>query len=365
MADRDPIEHEVKCWPGPFAEVRARRKPWELRKNDRDYRTDDYLTQREWSPDAEDYTGEVERHRIGWMLEGPAFGLPAGYVIFTLDEVCAAAAHQAHDREAGDLDLYDEKVQAGIDWTMRQWGRALGLTTWTQGDGSESVEGDVHAEIHTILVDAGLRDEWTSEMASLPCSVGGEADLQLLSEIISDDEIARIHGHANFGPTMTPRDVVNDGVRKTAVGYHCGHTQFCILREHGLITKPRGMSYDVALTKKGKKYARCLSIFRQPEGRGEAANGPDEALFWFLKVLNAVGGEVPAGDGYSVVAAFCDDRGDDDDTYNISEAAGWSRTTHSGWGDGNATVSITDAGRAVLWEAQAQRRAPNAAGVTK
>jgi hypothetical protein len=69
--------------------------------------------------------------------------------------------------ERDTLDLYDEKVQEGISWTMRQWGEALGLTTWTQGDGSESVEGDVGAEIHTILVDAGLRDPETNEMARL------------------------------------------------------------------------------------------------------------------------------------------------------------------------------------------------------
>lgn len=78
-----------------------------------------------------------------------------------------------------------------------------------------------------------------------------------VSSIISDAEVIRVHGHANFG-AMTPREVVNDGVRKAAVGYHTGHTQFSILREHGLITKPRGMSYDVNLTKKGKRYARAL-----------------------------------------------------------------------------------------------------------
>lgn len=78
-----------------------------------------------------------------------------------------------------------------------------------------------------------------------------------LAEIVSDDEIAKVHGYANFG-AMTPREVVNDGVRKTAVGYHCGHTQFTILREHGLITKPPAGSYDANLTKKGKAYARVL-----------------------------------------------------------------------------------------------------------
>lgn len=78
-----------------------------------------------------------------------------------------------------------------------------------------------------------------------------------LAAIISDEEIARVHGHANFG-SMPPRQVVNDGVRKVAVGYHCGSTQFSILRDHGLITKPRGHSYDVNLTKKGKAYGRVL-----------------------------------------------------------------------------------------------------------
>jgi len=68
---------------------------------------------------------------------------------------------------ADELDLYDDKVQEGISWAMRQWGEALGLTTWTQGDGSESVEGDVGAEIHTILVDAGLRCPETNAMATL------------------------------------------------------------------------------------------------------------------------------------------------------------------------------------------------------
>ena len=78
------------------------------------------------------------------------------------------------------------------------------------------------------------------------------------SEIISDAEIIRVHANANFG-AMSPREVVDDGVRKTAVGYHCGHTQFTILREHGLITRPRGTSYDANLTKKGKRYARALA----------------------------------------------------------------------------------------------------------
>lgn len=88
----------------------------------------------------------------------------------------APAAPQAAG--AGEIDLYDDKVQAGIAWTMRQWGETLGLKTWTQGDGSESVEGDVGAEIHTILVDAGLRDPETNEMASLRAQPQAREDAQ-------------------------------------------------------------------------------------------------------------------------------------------------------------------------------------------
>ena len=85
---------------------------------------------------------------------------------------------------ADDLDLYDYKVQEGISWAMRQWGEALGLTTWTQGDGSESVEGDVGAEIHTILVDAGLRCPETNAMATLAAPMEAVAWREKMARII-------------------------------------------------------------------------------------------------------------------------------------------------------------------------------------
>lgn len=87
-------------------------------------------------------------------------------------------------------------------------------------------------------------------------------------EIISDEEIARVHAHANFG-AMSPREVVNEGVRKTAVGYHCGSTQLHILLEHGLATKPRLGSSDISLTKKGKAYGRSIYRVTTP-ARAEA-----------------------------------------------------------------------------------------------
>ena len=66
-------------------------------------------------------------------------------------------------------------------------------------------------------------------------------------DIISDEEIERVHANANFG-SMGKRQVVNQGVLKCASGYSQGYTSKQIIREHGLVTK------DYRLTKKGKRY---------------------------------------------------------------------------------------------------------------
>lgn len=67
-------------------------------------------------------------------------------------------------------------------------------------------------------------------------------------EIISDEEIDRVHANANFGPTLTKRQVVDQAVLKSASGYYHGHTSTQIITEHGLINK-KGK-----LTKKGQEY---------------------------------------------------------------------------------------------------------------
>jgi len=80
--------------------------------------------------------------------------------------------------------------------------------------------------------------------------------MKTVQEIISDADVARVHGHANFGRWM-PRDVIADGVLKYAYGYTGGYTQLTILREHGLIRAPKPGSYYSTLTKKGQEYLRA------------------------------------------------------------------------------------------------------------
>ena len=66
-------------------------------------------------------------------------------------------------------------------------------------------------------------------------------------EIITDEEIEKIHGNANFGG-MSKRDVVNQAVLKCASGYYQGSTSTRIITEHDLID----VKYN--LTTKGKMY---------------------------------------------------------------------------------------------------------------
>ncbi len=65
--------------------------------------------------------------------------------------------------------------------------------------------------------------------------------------IISDTDINRVHGRANFG-AQSKRSVVNEGVLKCASGYHVGSTAKEILKTHQLITD------EYELTAKGRQY---------------------------------------------------------------------------------------------------------------
>ena len=66
-------------------------------------------------------------------------------------------------------------------------------------------------------------------------------------DIISDEELDRVHGNANFG--IGKRDVIRYGLLKCASGYYQGHTSKTICEEHGLISRK-----TYRLTVKGKQY---------------------------------------------------------------------------------------------------------------
>jgi hypothetical protein len=85
--------HYLKTWPGFFIQVYEGCKPFELRKNDRDFRVDDFIVLLEWDParakeaerEAAGYTGREIRGTITSIVTDDtmigAEGLKPGYAI--------------------------------------------------------------------------------------------------------------------------------------------------------------------------------------------------------------------------------------------------------------------------------------------
>lgn len=62
--------HELKTWPVYFDDVLALRKPFEIRRKDRDFKVDDVLVLREWSPETKAYTGRHVCKRVTFIFDG-------------------------------------------------------------------------------------------------------------------------------------------------------------------------------------------------------------------------------------------------------------------------------------------------------
>lgn len=73
-------EHDVKILPEYFWAVVRLEKPFEVRENDRDYKKDDMLNMKEWSPDK-GYTGNSVTVKVIYFLEGGKFGIEEGYCV--------------------------------------------------------------------------------------------------------------------------------------------------------------------------------------------------------------------------------------------------------------------------------------------
>lgn len=72
--------HELKILPEYFSGVWDGIKPFELRRDDRDYQVGDELLLREW--DGNDYTGSFIKVCITYILRNcPEYGLTNGYCI--------------------------------------------------------------------------------------------------------------------------------------------------------------------------------------------------------------------------------------------------------------------------------------------
>lgn len=74
--------HDLKILPEYFESVLKGVKTFELRKNDRNFKTEDMLKLREYSNG--EYTGREVLKRVTYILEGGSYGLEEGYVILAI-----------------------------------------------------------------------------------------------------------------------------------------------------------------------------------------------------------------------------------------------------------------------------------------
>lgn len=86
-----PKVHEVKIWPQYFDAVANGTKPFEIRKNDRDYKVGDELTLLEFRPKVGEFTGRIQRRIITYVVEASernddvaGRGLQPGYCVLGL-----------------------------------------------------------------------------------------------------------------------------------------------------------------------------------------------------------------------------------------------------------------------------------------
>lgn len=79
--------HELKTWPEPFNAVWRGVKPYEVRRNDRDYRVGDTVILREWLLEGHFYTHREIQGRITYLTPGGEWGLPDDLCVFALGDV--------------------------------------------------------------------------------------------------------------------------------------------------------------------------------------------------------------------------------------------------------------------------------------
>lgn len=72
--------HELKIWPQFFNETINGHKRFEIRRNDRDFKSGDDIQLKEWCPVENKYTGRNKQFRIKCVLKDFQ-GIKKGYCI--------------------------------------------------------------------------------------------------------------------------------------------------------------------------------------------------------------------------------------------------------------------------------------------
>lgn len=78
--------HSLKTWPAYFEAVASGKKKFEVRKNDRDFKTGDELWLEEFNQITGEYTGRTIAMRVTFVLYGGYFGIDKDYCVLSIEE---------------------------------------------------------------------------------------------------------------------------------------------------------------------------------------------------------------------------------------------------------------------------------------
>lgn len=76
------MTHDIKTWMPYFQDILDGKKPFEFRKNDRNYLLGDTVIHNEYDPDKKEATGRIIHADISYIIYGPDFGIPDGFCVF-------------------------------------------------------------------------------------------------------------------------------------------------------------------------------------------------------------------------------------------------------------------------------------------
>lgn len=84
--------HELKTWPKFFRPLTNFSKKFEVRKNDRDFKTGDVLVLKEWDPTTEKYSDRYVIAEVTFIMYSNSVlgqGIGDGYCVMSLDILTA------------------------------------------------------------------------------------------------------------------------------------------------------------------------------------------------------------------------------------------------------------------------------------
>ena len=81
------IDHELKTWPEPFLAIWDRRKTFEVREWDRDFKPWQAVNLAEWDPELKRFTGREVLVEITYIMPRGMWGIPGDRCIFAFREI--------------------------------------------------------------------------------------------------------------------------------------------------------------------------------------------------------------------------------------------------------------------------------------